>query len=392
MSAVRPELRVVDGYSPEVAQESYADIVETSAVGLDAVAEEWSRCVSSGESAEPFFQPYWFSAFAHSFGGSAPVVLGMVRRGSELLGVLPLRRQRSFFNGIPANTLQSLSGSHSCRFDLCFADGEKEVVAREIWSALRADRSWDVIEALNVPEQGGFESLMRWAAKDGFLIAQWRTFLSPYLAISAVDPFRECPLPQASNRNRLKNYFKKLEKHGTVRIVSTADFSREKLESFIALEASGWKGRDGGAIGCNRVVGEFYRRALKGAAEAGHLRIQAITVDEKPVAMELGLLMNRCYYSPKFAYDESFSKCSPGNLMNRESIRLAAQSGAEKYDFLGPRARHKMMWTDKVRRHSHCYIIRPSLAGRLRYGMVTGIAPQLRRLKHYLYGDPQASR
>jgi hypothetical protein len=288
--------------------------------------------------------------------------------------------------------LQSLSGAHSCRFDLCFADGEKEVAAREIWRVLRADSSWDVIEALNVPEHGGFESIMRCAAKDGCLIAKWRTFLTPYLSISSVDPFRDCPAQQAGNRNRLKNYFKKLEKRGVVRIVSTAEFCSDKLESFIALEASGWKGRDGGAIGCKPVVGEFYRRALKGAADAGHLRIQAITVDDKPVAMELGLLMDRCYYSPKFAYDESFSKCSPGNLMNRESIRLAAESGAERYDFLGPRARHKLLWTDKVRRHNHCYIIRPSLVGQLRHAIVSKIAPQLRRLKHCAYGDPQALR
>jgi CelD/BcsL family acetyltransferase involved in cellulose biosynthesis len=378
------------GGVPQIVQEEHGEVIEVPAAALDGLAEEWSRCVSRGECAEPFLQPYWFSAFAHTFGESAPVVLGIARRGSELLGVLPLRRRSSFFCGVPAKTLQSLSGAHSCRYDLCSADGEKEVATHEIWRALRADSSWDVIEALNVPEHGGFESLMRWAAKDGFFVARWRTLLTPYLSISPGDPFRNCPPQQAGNRNRLKSYFKKLEKRGVVQIASTAEYTDGAFEAFVALEAAGWKGRDGGAIGCKPVVSEFYQRALKGAARAGHLRVQSLLVDGKPVAMELGLLMNRRYYSPKFAYDESFSKCSPGNLMNRESIQLAADSGVELYDFLGPRARHKLLWTDKVRPHSNCYIFRPNIAGRLRCHLIARIAPQLRRARHYLYGDPQA--
>jgi CelD/BcsL family acetyltransferase involved in cellulose biosynthesis len=188
----------------------------------------------------------------------------------------------------------------------------------------------------------------------------------------------------------LRSYYKKLEKKGAVRIVSSDVYDDIFIDTFIAIEASGWKGKDGGAIGCNPVAIQFYKRALRGAADAGHLRMQAILVDDKPVSMELGLLMNKRFYSPKFAYDEAFSKCSPGNLMNRESIQIAAQNGAERYDFLGPRARHKVLWTDAVRPHANCYIFRPTAKGRLKYLLSMRAAPQLRRLKRYIYGDPQA--
>jgi CelD/BcsL family acetyltransferase involved in cellulose biosynthesis len=365
-------------------------IVDASPVAIDELAEEWSVVASSGESGEPFYQPYWFSAYARSFAREAPIVLGIAQRGDTLIGVLPLRRQQSFFGGVPAQTLSSLSGPHSCRFDFCFKDGEKDVAARGVWESLRDDSSWQVIEALNVPQNGGFESLMRCAAKDEFPIARWPTLLTPYLELSNESPFGNCPQGQADNRARLRSYYKKLEKRGKVRLVSISEYDETFLDTFISLEASGWKGQNGGAIGCSPVAVKFYKDALRKAGAAGHLRMQGIVVDGTPVSMELGLLMNGCFYSPKFAYNEDFAKCSPGNLMNRESIQMAASNGATRYDFLGPRARHKMLWTDTVRPHANCYIFKPTISGRLKHFVAATLAPQLRKLKYRYYGDPQA--
>lgn len=365
-------------------------IIEASPVVIDELTEEWSVLSSSGESGEPFYQPYWFSAYARSFAREAPIVLGIARREDTLIGVLPLRRQQSFFGGVPAQTLSSLSGPHSCRFDFCFKDGEKDVAARSVWESLRDDSSWQVIEALNVPQNGGFESLMRCAAKDGFPIARWPTLLTPYLELSNESPFANCPQAQADNRGRLRSYFKKLEKRGKVRIVSISEYDETFLDTFISLEASGWKGQSGGAIGCNALAVKFYKDALREAGAAGHLRMQGIFVDDTPVSIELGLLMNGCFYSPKFAYNEDFAKCSPGNLMNRESIQMAASNGATRYDFLGPRARHKMLWTDTVRAHANGYIFKPTISGRVKHFVAATLAPQLRKLKYRYYGDPQA--
>jgi CelD/BcsL family acetyltransferase involved in cellulose biosynthesis len=383
--------RAEDRLSVQASKQSseVADILEASTDVIDALSGEWSVVSSCGESGEPFFQPYWFSAYARSFGGDAPVVLGIARRGDAMIGVLPLQRKRSFFGGVPAQTLSSLSGPHSCRFDLCFAAGEKDAAAGILWNTLRNDPSWQVIEALNVPQNGGFESIMRCAANDGCPIAQWRTLLTPYLEISSESPFQNCPQRTVDRRARLRSYYKKLEKLGNVEIVTTAEYDETLIDTFIALEVSGWKGRNGGAIGCSPKVVRFYKDALRGAAAAGHLRMQAILVGNTPVSMELGLFMNRCFYSPKFAYNEDFAKCSPGNLMNRESIRIAASHGAERYDFLGPCAPHKMLWTETVRPHANCYIFRPSIRGRFNHFFTTTIATHLRKLKYSYYGDPQ---
>ena len=369
-------------------------IAESGVEDIEALAPAWEQCVFRGPSAEPFLQPYWFSAFLQSFAAGGRAVLVTARRGSELIGILPLARKRAFFGVIPARTLQSLSGIHSCRFDLCAAPFQRDVAAKKMWELLREDTSWDVIEALHTPDDGGFEVLSREAAQDGYLTAAWPTLLSPYLELSeeVEDPFRNCPRRYANSRSRLKSYYKKLASHGTVSTTTIQGFDPAFFNSFLEMEAAGWKGKNGGAIGLNPAAIQFYRAALQRAGQAGHLRLHALNVNGAPVAMEIGLQMNRRFYSPKVTYDENFSKCSPGQLLMRATLSDLAKDGVLYYDFLGAKARHKLIWASKVRTHSHRYIFRPSVVGRLRHALVKRVAPPLKKLKHAVYGDPQNER
>ena len=106
--------------------------------------------------------------------------------------------------------------------------------------------------------------------------------------------------------------------------------------------------------------------------------------------MELAFVTENKCYSPKIAYDETLSKFGPGQILAKRAIQDLADAGIEKYDLLGPRARHKTMWAGDVRPHAHCFIFRPTLAGTSYYLLATRIGPTLRRAKYRRYGDPQS--
>jgi CelD/BcsL family acetyltransferase involved in cellulose biosynthesis len=116
----------------------------------------------------------------------------------------------------------------------------------------------------------------------------------------------------------------------------------------------------------------------------------ALTLNGRRIAMELALVTeNRCY-SPKVAYDERLSKFGPGQLLVRHIIQDLADRGIERYDLLGPRARHKALWAGEVRPHANCFIFRPNLAGTAYYLLAARLAPILKRAKYKRYGDPQS--
>jgi CelD/BcsL family acetyltransferase involved in cellulose biosynthesis len=359
---------------------------------FDALASDWGTLSDYEHNIQPFFQPYWFASFCRTFLNDQSTEVVTVRDGLGLRGVLPLMRKRTFFGRIPANTLRSLSGIHSCRFDFICSQAERESIALAAWNALKNDETWTVCEALNVPQGGSFEAIMQHALRDGFLIGTWPTLLSPYLTLpsAGASAFSNCPERYKPDRKRLDRYYRKLQQSGVPRFEVSTKYDDETFQAFLDLEGGGWKGKNGGAITCSPLVKSFYREVLSRAASHGQLRICTLKLGEQRIAMELAFVTgNRCY-SPKIAYDERFSNCAPGQLLIRHVIEDLAAQGVKSYDLLGPRARHKLLWAGDTQSHSHCYIFRPNIQGRLCHLASTRIAPQIRSIKYAYYGDPQS--
>jgi CelD/BcsL family acetyltransferase involved in cellulose biosynthesis len=265
-----------------------ARLLQMSVFDFEALAAEWGQLASGGQNQAPFFQPYWFKAYAHTFAAGELVPTVVVRRAQALVGVLPLMYQKRFLNYVPARTMGSLSGVHSCRFDLVCADEDREQVAGEVWNCPRNDTSWSALEVRTLPHDGAFVSVLNRAAQDGFLTAWWPTLISPYLTLPAQgrDPFENCPAKHKADRKRLKKYEERLAAEGPVSFEVHSVFSEELFSAFLRLEGAGWKGKAGGAIACSPVVTQFYREVLQDAAREGHLRLCTLTAGEKLMAME----------------------------------------------------------------------------------------------------------
>lgn len=391
---LRAELSTTSEYTalPLTEKEPTGRLIEATLEDLDGLRDQWGELASKGRAAEPFFQPYWFRAFANTFNSARRSPTVIVRRSGQLVGILPLMRRQTFFGKVPARVLCSLSGIHSCRYDFICDQGDEERISLAAWRALRADNSWGVIEALGVPEDGAFTSIMRHAENEGYLTARWPTLLSPYLNIPGKghDPFANSPYRHRKDRKRLDKYQARLEELGAMELEVCEGYYPEALEQFFEMEGAGWKGKQGGAIKCNPVALSFYRELIPLAAAQGHVRLSALRAGERRVAMELSFILGGRCFSPKITYDETLSRCAPGQLLAREIIRDLASRGCNRYDLLGPRARYKSIWAGDVRPHCHCYIFRPNLLGTAYRLGVRDLAPMLRTLKHRMYGDPQA--
>ena len=372
---------------------SVARFTTVSSDKIASIADEW-RSLSNGGSncTEPFLQPEWFIAYSRSFGSEQPSHLVTVRDGDSLTGILPLISSRFFLSKIPAKTLSSLSGIHSCRFDMIHGNGDASQIADSIWSSLRERSDWDVIETHDVPADGSFMHILKHAQRDGFLTGTWSTRKSPYLSLPSgeSDPFANCPSSYKSFRHRLKSKLRKLEVTGRVSFNLHTTGEQDALAQFLKLESSGWKGANRSAIASDPSRMLFYSTIFDECAERGGLRMYSLTLDSKPIAMHLGIQMNDCYYAPKVAYDENFAAFSPGQLLVKHVIADLHSSGFKKYDFLGPRAPWKSVWTEHVREHQNCYIFRPTLKGRSLYTLSMQLGKSLRHLRHRIKGDPQA--
>jgi hypothetical protein len=153
-------------------------------------------------------------------------------------------------------------------------------------------------------------------------------------------------------RSDLRRAFRIAERMGPVSWAVEAPRPSELgplLEEAFRVEAAGWKGREGSALAADALRGDFYRRYAAAASERGILRIAFLRIGGRAAAMQLAVECGGGFWLLKIGYDEAFSRCSPGMLLTRETIRHAALRGLETYEFLGQMEAWTRVWTDRAR-------------------------------------------
>lgn len=90
---------------------------------------------------------------------------------------------------------------------------------------------------------------------------------------------------------------------------------RHAIESFLTLEAAGWKGRERTAMAIDRYRAAFAREAVHRLAEQDLCRIHSLTLDGRAIASLIVFVEQGFAYTWKTAYDETLSAYSPGTLL-----------------------------------------------------------------------------
>jgi CelD/BcsL family acetyltransferase involved in cellulose biosynthesis len=170
---------------------------------------------------------------------------------------------------------------------------------------------------------------------------------------------------------------RKLQLHGPVKLSCTRQ-ADEHLTHFYELERAGWKGAQSSAIVSNAPTRAFYEQVAMQCERLGTLCIYTLECADRPVAMFYGLQQRSCYFLLKTAYDESFSDCSPGQLITQEVLRELAAEHCVEFDFLGVLTNWKKDWMPQLRPHANWYVFRGPW-GRALHGLRFQIRPAIRR-------------
>lgn len=143
----------------------------------------------------------------------------------------------------------------------------------------------------------------------------------------------------------LRRQRRRLADHGAVRfaVARTPAEVRQALETFLTLEASGWKGRRGTALLNRDGDARFIRAAAPRLAESGGCEIVSLHAGATPVAAAVVLRhQDRAFYF-KLGIDEAFAKFSPGVQLTLDLTRhLCADPMIASADSTAP-AGHTMI-------------------------------------------------
>lgn len=120
-----------------------------------------------------------------------------------------------------------------------------------------------------------------------------------------------------------RRLWRRLAEKGTLeyRVGRQPDEIRHGVETFLTLEAAGWKGRERTAMAIDRFRAAFAREAVHRLAEQDLCRVHSLILDGKVIACLIVFIEAGIAYTWKTAYDEAYAAFSPGTLLAIEATK-----------------------------------------------------------------------
>lgn len=175
-------------------------------------------------------------------------------------------------------------------------------------------------------------------------------------AAHASGPEGEQQFVKANSKKRRKELSRlrrRLAEEGEVCLESAhGDAVPPLFETFLELEASGWKGKKKTALLDHPETARFARQMIAERAHSDGVRIDSISVAGKAIGMLVLLIQGNRAFSWKIAYDEAYSRFSPGSQVAlyalAQNLRNPHLNGADSLAVPG----HEMiepLWRGRLR-------------------------------------------
>lgn len=302
----------------------------------------WAWLAEQASQPNPFYESWFLLPSLRLFDAANEVSLLCLEAHGQLVGLLPLKRERRYY-GHPLPHWRNWLHANAFLGAPLIAKGFEAAFWRELlaWSDRQA-RGALFLHLAQMPGEGPVHgALARILAETGraasTVTREQRALLQSRLE---PDAYLEQSL-SGKKRKELRRQHRRLAAEGTLAVERTdsADGLDQWTHEFLVLEKSGWKGAAGSALACDAATEALFAAALHGAADHGRLERLAIRLDGRPLAMLASFLRPPGAFSFKTAFDERFARFSPGVLLQCENLALLR--------------RNDIAWTDSCASADH---------------------------------------
>jgi CelD/BcsL family acetyltransferase involved in cellulose biosynthesis len=259
------------------------------------------------------------------------------RDGRHLVGVWAFAVGRPPQSMIPAEMLTAPAMAHGYLATPVIDRNVREATLDAMLSCVASDASLPKIVALDAMTAGGatMRALRHVLATRG---------TAPYVLAETVRPMLASDLDgkqyleqalSGASRKKLRQQRRRLGGNGVLdyRVLTAPADVEQTLEEFLALEAAGWKGRESTALASDPADAAYARAMIAALAARGEASIHALTLDGRPVSLQIVLRAGATAFTWKTAYDEAQRDFSPGMLLLEDyTTALLADAGITRVD------------------------------------------------------------
>lgn len=350
-----------DSTWPALATDKCSVVSVTDFALLDGITEKWEELAAQAVEPNPFYEAWMLRPALTHLGAGVDLRVVLVfapnrARPSQplLAGVFPLER-RARNNRLPCRTL-SLWRHKFCQLTtpLIRASHAQETLAAFFAWLNAADHGCTLMEFNRVSGEGPFHHLFVDYLDHNAVLHHTGDCFARAIFRPASDAETYLRTVQsAKHRKASRRHEQQLAASGAIEYVALAAGGdlQAWLEEFMALEASGWKGRERSALDSSAADRQFFVSAATEAFRRGRFEMLALRHNGRMIAARCSFAAGSGAYTFKIAYDESYARWSPGVLLEIENIRrLHGDSRIRWMDSFTSRdnAMFNRLWRDRL--------------------------------------------
>lgn len=300
-------------------------VVDWPCCAAPSIASRWDILARDAAEPNPFLESWYLLPALRALDPDETLQVFLLEYGDEIIGLMPLAAEKRYYRR-PIPHLAGWTHPNAFLGTPLIAKGHEQAFWRALldWADQHTGRALFLHLTDLVLDGPVFKALTRVIDADrrtGAIVhreerALLRSDESPEAYFAAAM--------SGKKRKELRRQLNRLGEQGAVAFEHRHDAEglAEWTEAFLTLEAAGWKGQAGSALGLAEPTTRLFRSALAGAAEQGRLERLTLTLDGKPIAMLATFLCAPGAFSFKTAFDEAFAKFSPGVLLQCENLMI----------------------------------------------------------------------
>ena len=324
-TALAPDQATVSG--PQVGAAGRGIVRTTGWTAFEApeLRLAWDALALCASEPNPFHESWYLLPALRALDPLASVKLLRFEVDGDLAGILPVRHENRYYRW-PIPQLSSWLHGYCFLGQPLVACGLETAFWRSFldWADGNAGHAL-FLHLPQMPLQGPlYESLQTVLGQQGRQAALVHREERAMLASEQSPEAYFDESLSGKKRKELRRQYSRLSEQGELRFERCHDDSglMPWVDHFLALEHSGWKGAQGSALASHQATISLFGEALSGAASRGRLERLTLWLDGSPIAMLASFITAPGAYSYKTAFDERYSRYSPGVLLQRENLEV----------------------------------------------------------------------
>lgn len=332
-------------------------------VGADAaqsLAADWNHLSASAIEPAGFNSSELILPLLKQVGGA---ILQTVNHGPDLLMAFPVAKKPLFLKTwatpLTNGGLPHVNSELSASVLLAFINAQTKPV---LFNA--------------IPAQGPFIASLKKQSANFQIIETWqRAALKP---IGSFENWLQTNFDQ-KRRKEFKRLRNRLSEQGDMAtdVLQQGHDIKPFVNSFLELEARGWKGGKGTAIAANPKLKLALEEACANLHRANKLRFWSLKLDGKAIASLYAIVEGDRAWLGKIAYDEAFAKFSPGvQIIIDCTESFFAEPNIKQIDS-GAIPNHPMIdriWRDRIEMMN--VFVAPSSISKMKFNIVVKLEQQ----------------